>query len=128
MPIGLAELGAEKRLDGIPGHRGPDRPSAHTEDVEVIVLDALLRREMIVDERRTNARDLVGTHRRAHAATANRHAAFDLSRNDGLRKRHDEVGIVVGRIQRVRAEIHDLVAGVAQMRDESLHSFKPNPP
>ena len=65
MPIGLTELGAEERLDEIPGDGGPDRPSAHAEDVEVIVLDALLRGEVVVDERGADAGDLVGADRRA---------------------------------------------------------------
>ncbi len=99
MPVGLTELGAEERLDEIPGDGGPDRPSAHAEDVEVIVLDALLRGEVVVDERRADARDLVGADRRADTAAADRHAALDLSRNHGLGERHDEVGIVVVRIQ-----------------------------
>ena len=76
----------------------------------MIVLDALLRGEMVVDERRADACDLVGADRGANAAAADRHAALYLSRNHGLGERHDEVGIVVLRIQRVCAEIHDLVA------------------
>ena len=126
MPLGLAELGGEERLDEIPGDGGSDRPSAHAEDVEVIVLDALLRGEMVVDERRADAGDLVGADRRADAAAADRHAALHASRNHGLGERHDEVGIVVVRIQRVCAEVDDLVARGAQTAMSS--SFKPNPP
>ena len=95
MPVGLTELGVEKSLDEVPGDGRPDRPSAHAEDVEVIVLDALLRGEVVVDERRVDAGDLVGADRRANAAAADRHAALYVSRDDGLRERHDEVGIVV---------------------------------
>ena len=84
MPLGLTELGGEKGLDEIPGDGGSDRPSAHAQDVEVIVLDALLRREVVVDERRADARDLVGADRRADAAAADRHAALDPSGNHGL--------------------------------------------
>ena len=48
-----------------------------------------------------------------------------LSGNHGLGERHDEVGIVVLRIQRVCAEIHDLVARGAQVRDEFLFQAEP---
>ena len=84
----------------------------------MIVLDALLRGEMIVDERRPDTGDLVGANRRANTAAADRHAALHLSSNDGLCERHDEVGIVVFGIQRVCAEIHDFVAGGPQTREE----------
>jgi hypothetical protein len=109
MTLGPTEFGTEKRLDEIPRHGRPDRPSAHAQDVEVVVLDALLRGEVVVNERRADACDLVGADRRAHAAAADRHAALYLSRDHGTRKRDDEVGIVVVRIERVGAEIHDLV-------------------
>ena len=126
MPFGLTELGGEKRLHEIPGDGGPDRSSAHAQDVEVIVLDALLRGEVIVDERRADAGDLVGADRRANAAAADRHAALHLSGDDGLRERNDEVGIVVVRIERERAEIDDLVA--AWRRCVRSSSFRLNPP
>jgi hypothetical protein len=50
VPLGLAELGGQKRLDEIPGHRRSHGSSAHAKDVHVIVLDALLGREMVVDK------------------------------------------------------------------------------
>ena len=65
MPVGPTELGGEKRLDEIPGDGWPDRPPAHAENVEVIVLDALLRGEMVVDERCADAGNLVGADRGA---------------------------------------------------------------
>ena len=71
--------------------------------------------------------DLVGADRRADAAAADRHAALDLSRHHRLAERNDEVGIVVVRIQRVRAEVDDLVARGPQTRDRALLS-EPNPP
>ena len=45
VPVGLTELGGEERLHEIPGDGRPDGPSAHAQDVEVIVLDALLSRK-----------------------------------------------------------------------------------
>ena len=105
---------------------GSDGPAAHAEDVHVIVLDALLRREMVVDERRADARNLVGADRGADAAAADRHAALHLSRDHGLGERNDEVGIVVAGIQSVRAEVDDFMP--AARRRASRSSFKPNPP
>ena len=126
VPVGLIELGAEERLHEIPGDGRPDGPSAHAQYVEVIVLDASLGGEVVVDEGGADTGDFVGADRCAHTAAADSHAALYLSGNDGLGERNDEVGIVVLRIQRVRAEIHDFVARGAQVVMSS--SFRPNPP
>ena len=59
MARGLAESGGQESLHEIPGHFRADRTSAHAEDIHVIILDALLGGEMIVDETgaNTNRRD-----------------------------------------------------------------------
>ena len=59
MAFGLTVLRGQERLHEIPCHGGPDGASAHAEHVEVIVLDPLLRGEVVVDERRADPRDLV---------------------------------------------------------------------
>jgi hypothetical protein len=47
MPLLLAELSSQERLDQVPGHRWPDGSTAQADDVDVIVFDALLRREVV---------------------------------------------------------------------------------
>ena len=59
MSIVLAVRRCEERLDQVPGDGRPDGPSAHAEDVEVIVFHPLLRGEVVVHERRPDAGDLV---------------------------------------------------------------------
>ena len=83
MSLGLAELGCQKRLDKVPGHGWSNGPAAHTKDVHVIVLDTLPRGEMVVDQRRADALNFVGAHRRADAAAADRHSTIHLSRCHG---------------------------------------------
>ena len=100
VPVGLTEFGGEEGLDEIPGDGRPDGPATHAEDVEVIVLDALLGGEMVVDEGGADTGDLVGADRRADTAPADRYAALYLSGDHRLRERSDEVGIVVFSIQR----------------------------
>src|SRR5215831_5587337 len=77
VPLRLAELGAEERLHQIPRDRGAHRPPAHAEDVHVIVLHALTRGEVIVDQGGADALDLVGAHRGADPAPADRYAAVN---------------------------------------------------
>lgn len=124
MALGLTELGSQKRLDEVPGREGPNDPSPNAENVHVIVFHALPSREVIVHERGTDASDLVGTDRRANAAAAHRDTALDLSPGDGPRERDDEVRIVVGGIQMIRAEIHDVVSCRAETSDEFFFQTK----
>ena len=91
-----------------------------------LVLDALASRKVVVHEPGAHPRDLVGADRRADAAAADRHAALDPSRDHGLRQRHDEVGIVVVRIQRVCAEVE--ISWPAARRRAINSSFRLNPP
>ncbi len=87
----------------------------------MIVLDALLRGEVVVDEAGPRARDLVRADRRAHAAAAHGHASMDRPRGDGAGQRYDEVRIVVVRARAaMRPEIGHVVAGRAEPRDEVL--------
>src|SRR5215831_12885046 len=71
--FGLTVLSRQKRLYKVPSHSRSYRPAAHTQDVHVIVLDALLGREVVMDQCGTDAVNLVGTHRRADVAAADRH-------------------------------------------------------
>src|SRR5215470_5425385 len=73
---------------------------------------------MIVDETGANAFHLVGAHRRADAAAADRDAVIDFAGDDGLAERHDEVGIIVIGIQAVRTEIHHLMPRGADPGDQ----------
>src|SRR6516164_1346754 len=118
MARGLAELGGQESLHEIPGHFRADRTSAHAEYIHVIIFDDLLGGEMIVDETGANAFHLVGAHRRADAAAADRDAAIDFAGDDGLAERHDEVGIIVIGNQGVRTEIRHLMARRANATDQ----------
>ena len=53
-----------------------DYPAAHHQHVHVVVLDALVRRIMIVAQPGAHSRDFVGCHRSAHAAATNKDSAL----------------------------------------------------
>src|SRR3989442_4295715 len=67
MSRGLAELGGQECLHEIPGHARPHGAATHADDVHVIVLDALPRRKVVMDQRGTDTRHLVGADRGTHA-------------------------------------------------------------
>src|SRR5499427_9405739 len=122
--LGLAECGGQECLDEVPGDGWPYGPAAHTQDVQVIVLDPLPGREVVVDERRADALNLVGTHCRTHTAAADRHSAFHLPGGNGPRERHDVVGIVIVLAQAMRAEIDDLMPRGAQLAEQFFLQMK----
>ena len=125
MSVGLTVHGGQEGLDQVPSHRWSDCPTTHANNIHMIVLDPLAGREMIVDQRGANARNLVGTHRRPHAAAADCHATFDLPRRYSPAERGDKVRIVVIRRLAVRAEIDNLMAGRTELGDKSLLQAEP---
>ena len=122
--FGLAIFGSEEGFNEVPGHRRSNSSTAHAKDVHVVVFDALPGRKMIVDQAGPNALDLVGADHRADAAATNRYAAINLARCYGVGERNDEVGIIVIGHQTVRAEIHCVMAGRAQLADKFLFQIK----
>src|SRR6185295_5136944 len=122
--VGLSEFGGEKSLDQIPRQfRAFDAPT-QTDDVEVVVLDALLRRKMILNQASADAVDLVRANRSADAAAANRQTTMHRFSGYCLAKRNDEVGIIIIGRQLMSTEVHDLVTGGFQSDDQLLFQGK----
>src|SRR5258708_31698252 len=78
MPLSLTEPGRQKCLDEIPCYGRSHGPAAHTNDVHVVVLDALPGREVVVDQGGADTRNFVGAHGGPDAAAANRDAPLHL--------------------------------------------------
>src|SRR4029077_9948466 len=124
MSIGVGEFGGEKRLDQIPRQFRAFDASAQTDDVEVVVLNALLRRKMILNQTSADAFNFVRTNRCADTAAANRHTTIHRFSGHCLAKWNDEVGIIIIGRQLVSTEVHDLVAGGFQSDDQLLFQGK----
>ncbi len=69
---------------------------------------------MVVDESGADPDDLVGAYRGAYATTADCATAKYITHGHGTRERNYYVGIVVGRVELIRPEIHDIMACCAQ--------------
>src|SRR5262249_43977767 len=95
----LAKRGGQERLDEVPGYGRSYSPAAHADKVHMIALAPLLGREVVVNDRGADARDLVGTDRCTNAAPTDRHATLSLSRHHSPRQRDHEVRIVVAPVQ-----------------------------
>lgn len=114
---------AEARLDEcghkVPGDLRADRAASHAEDVHVVILHALLCREVIVDETGPRSQHLIGTEGGSHSASADGNATLALAGGHGAGKGENKIRVVVCGIQRVGAEVHHLVT----LRLEALEEF-----
>ena len=117
-------LPAENRLgessNQIPCHLGPHRPSAHAQDVHVVVLNALTRGKVVVDQASPHAAHLVRAHRGPDPAAADRDPALQFLGSNGPCKRKNKIGIIIAWLKRMRAEINNLMTCLAQPPDEFL--------
>src|SRR5262245_62571915 len=102
VPRGVAEPCGQKCLHELPGHAWPHSTPTDTDDVHVIILDALFGGKVIVDQGGTNTWHLVGADRSTHPTPADGYAAFDRTRRHGIGKGDDEVRIVIIRGELVR--------------------------
>src|SRR5262249_17217866 len=116
--LGVAEVGGQERLDEVPSDGWSHGPAAHTKNVHMIVLDSLLGREVVVDDRRADAPHLVCTHRRADAAAADRYSTFHLLGDNGPGEGDDVVGVVIPLVQAMSAEIDDLMPRGAKLAEQ----------
>ena len=121
----LAEFRSEKCLDQVPGQFRAFDASAQTKHVEVVVLDPLSCREMILNQTGADAFDFVQANRGAHAAATNRHATVHFAGSNGLTQRNDEIGIIIFRRQLVSAEISYLMARISQSGSQLFLQLKP---
>jgi prepilin-type processing-associated H-X9-DG protein len=118
MSLGLAELSCQERLDEVPCHCRSDGPAAHAKDVQVIVLNTLSGREVVVDKRGADTPNLVGTDGRANAAAADGHATLHLPSCDSLSGGDHEVRIVIAIVQEMSAEIGHFMTCRAKLRHQ----------
>jgi hypothetical protein len=112
--LGITEMGTQKSFNQLPCKRGANYLSSEAEDIHVVIFDALVGGEHVVNQSCSNAWDFVCCDRRTDAAPAERDSALYISASDGLCERNDEIGIIVCGIQLVGAEVNDLVTRGAQ--------------
>lgn len=104
----------KKGFDQFQGEPGPDHLSAKTKNIHVIVFHALMGGEHIVYQPGAHAGDFVRGDRCAHSAAAEGDAALHSRARDCPCQWNDEVGIVVSRVEFVRAVVLDLIPRGAQ--------------
>lgn len=96
----LAEPGAQETQRTIPGHLDSSRSAAEAQDVHIVILDALARREIVVAERRAGAFHFVGGDGGTHTAAAEENTPFHNSARNRESEGNCKIGIVVPWIER----------------------------
>lgn len=124
MAGGAAKLSFEESLDEFPGEFRAFDAATETEDIHVVVFNALARGEIIFNETGAGAFNFIGADGRADAAAAYGDAAFHFAVGNGAGEGNNEVRIIVGGIKDGRAEVGDLMAGILEARGECLFEFK----
>jgi hypothetical protein len=109
-----AEVSGQKGLDQFPGERRPDHSLTQAKNVHIVIFDALVGGENIMDKPGTHPGNFVRGDGCSDTAAADGHSTVHFSRGNGPGKGNDEVRVVVSRAQFVCAKIHDLMVGPAQ--------------
>ena len=120
----LTVFGIQECLHQIPCHTGTDSAPSHAEDIHVIILDTLLRGEMIVDQAGAHAFGFVGANRGTDAASADCNTSLNLPGDHGEGQGSNIVGIVIARIQFVGPKINDLMTGGLELSHQFLLELK----
>src|SRR6202162_2303407 len=94
VPLCAGKTRPEKRAQDFLRERRPDDPGAEAQDVHVVVLHPLPRREGVVAEGGADSRHLVRRDAGAHTAPADEDSPLAAARSDGMADEAREVRIV----------------------------------
>src|SRR5271154_1345391 len=120
MPRSLAKFGGQKCLNQIPRQFRTFDASAQTNDIEIVVLNALLRRKMVLNQTCADSFDFVRANRSTDATAANRDATIHFACRHRPRQWNNEIRIVIVENQLVCAEIINFVTRVAKSGGQIL--------
>jgi hypothetical protein len=123
---GAAESSFQKRLDQLPGERGPDHLATQTKDIHIVVFNALVSGEHVMDEPCAHTGNFVGADGSPHATAAERHAATDCACGYGPGQRDYVIRVVVSGDGSNRTEVYDLMGSIAQQIRNLLFQNEPS--
>ena len=114
MTFRAGESRGEKRLRQFPGEGVTDHEAAKTDQVQIVVLDALMRRKVFMNQAGPNPCHFVRADRCPNPAATNAHAAIHLSGGNCARQWHDEIGIVIVLFRATVTKVNHFMTGFAQ--------------
>ena len=124
MTLRAAELRGKKCLNQFPSEGVTDHEATETDQVEIVVLDALVRGKCFVNQTRTDASNFVRGDRCANSAATDGHAPLHISAGNGAGQRHDIIRIVIIDLQMSVSEIDCVMTSDPQFLGEILLQLK----
>ena len=109
------ELSGQKGLDQFPCECCPNHFSSQTEDIHIVIFDALMSGENIMDEPGTHSRNFIRGDGRTHTAATQRYPTSNLLGSDGSGHGDDEIRVVISGVELMCAEVHNLVARAMEL-------------
>ncbi len=114
MTLGSAESCGKESLNQFPGKGLADHEATKTDQIEIVVLNPLVRRKCLVNQTRTDAGNFVGHDRCSNSAAANGHAPRHLPSGHGASQRDYIVRIIIVELQAPVSEIDCFVTSRPQ--------------
>ena len=120
MTLRPAELRGEKSLDQFPGQRVTDNLPSEANQVQIIILDALVRREAFVNQTRPHPRHFVRADRCPNPTSTDGHAPLHRSAGHRAGQRPNKIWIIILRVRLLVAETYHLMTGLPQHPDQKF--------
>ena len=114
MTFRAGESRGEKCLHQFPGEGVTDHEAAEADQVQIVVLDALMRRKVFVNQAGANARHFVRADRCANPTAANAHAAIHRPGRNRAGQWHDKVWIIIIHFRTTVTKVDHFMTGFAQ--------------
>jgi hypothetical protein len=114
MTLRATESRGEKCLDQFPSEGVTDYEAPKADHVQIVILDALVRRKGFMNQAGPNSLHFVRDDRCANTASTDGDAALYLSSSYGAGQRYDKIRIIVVHLRLTVAEIDHFMTGLAQ--------------
>jgi hypothetical protein len=121
-----AEASLEKCLNQLPGQCRPDHLPAERKDIHVVVLNALVSGEDIMDEPSAYASYFIGADGCAYAAAAEHDSAIHCALGYGPGKWNHIIRVIVSGARLVRTKVYDFMGSSAEQIGDLLFQSEPS--
>jgi hypothetical protein len=118
MSLCAAESRGEKCLNQFPGEGVTNHEATKTDQVQIVVLDTLMRRKVFVNQAGSNPRHFVRADGCSNPASTDAHAAIHLSAGDCTGQRNDKIRVVIAQIRPSVAEVDYFMPSLTQHPDQ----------
>ena len=114
MAFRAGESRGEKGLHQFPSEGVTDHEAAKADQVQIVVLDTLMRRKVFMNQAGPNPRHFVRADRCANPTAANAHAAIHLSGSNRAGQWHNKVRIIIVLFRTTVTKVNHFMTGFAQ--------------